>query len=119
MHYFIHIKRSGENKNKVMFSYLSSLIELGYFDVIYINFLIVGHTHGPDDQYFSVISKKLFWACFIGSPLSFEELIKIAHAKPEHRPHVVKRISVIYDVVAALTPFINEAIKFHQVWSPI
>jgi hypothetical protein len=98
-----------------MFTYLSALVELGYFDLIYVNFLIVGHTHGPDDQYFSVLSKKLHWARFIGSPLSFDELLKQAHTRKEDRPYLVKRISIIYDVKAALTPFVNNAIKYYQV----
>jgi hypothetical protein len=98
-----------------MFTYLSALVELGYFDDIYINFLIVGHTHGPDDQYFSVLSKKLHWARFIGSPLSFEELLKIAHARPEDRPYLVRRISIIFDMKTALAPFINNSIKYYQV----
>ena len=106
---------SGENKNKYMFTYLSALVELLFFDEVYINFLIVGHTHRPNDQYFSVLSKKVFWARFIGSPISFDELMKIAHANPENRPFLLKRIRVIYNVVAALEPFINPKIKYYQV----
>ena len=42
-----------------MFAYASVLIELGYFEGIDINFLIVGHTHSSIDQYFSVLSKSI------------------------------------------------------------
>ena len=37
-----------------MFAYLSLLVEQGHFDEIRVNFFIVGHTHAPIDQYFSV-----------------------------------------------------------------
>lgn len=98
-----------------MFAYLSALVELDYFDEIYANFLIVGHTHGADDQYFSVLAKKISWARFIGSPLSFEELLKIAHSDQKDRPFLVKRISIIYDVMTALKPFVNSTVKYFQV----
>jgi hypothetical protein len=98
-----------------MFAYFSALVELGYFDTVYLNFLVVGHTHGPDDQYFSVLSKKIHWARFIGSPLAFDELLKIAHAEPEHRPYVVRRIRVFYGVRAVLTEFINTKIKYYSI----
>ena len=42
-----------------MFAYASALVELGYFDAIDTNFLIVGHTHSSIDQYISVLSKAI------------------------------------------------------------
>ena len=42
-----------------MFAYASALVENGYFDVLEVNFLIVGHTHSSIDQYFSVLSKAI------------------------------------------------------------
>ena len=41
----LQLDNCGENKNKVMFSFLSLLIESHIFDTIHANFLIVGHTH--------------------------------------------------------------------------
>jgi hypothetical protein len=52
-----------------MFAYASALVELGYFDAIDTNLLIVGHTHSSIDQYFSVLSKAIKSAEFIGLPL--------------------------------------------------
>jgi hypothetical protein len=48
----------GENKNKEMFCYASLLVELGSFDTVNINFLVVGHTHCNLDQTFSVCHRK-------------------------------------------------------------
>lgn len=46
-------------QNKEMCCYAALLIELGLFDEININFLIVGHTHCNLDQNFSVLSNKI------------------------------------------------------------
>jgi hypothetical protein len=106
-----------------MFAYANSLVENGYFDVLEVNFLIVGHTHSSIDQYFSVLSKAISSAEWIGSPLSLQALCSQAH-KPtrggndeiiERRPSVNRQIEVYYDVVSALKPYINDQIKFFQV----
>jgi hypothetical protein len=70
-----------------MFAYASALVELGYFDAIDMNFLIVGHTHSSIDQYFSVLSKAIKSAEFIGSPISLQALCSQAH-KDRARPSV-------------------------------
>jgi hypothetical protein len=113
--YFLNIIYSGENKNKYLFAYLSMLIELGHFDEIYVRFLIVGHTHSDPDQMFSVLTKKIKSTQFIGSPISFRELLKIAHNNKELRPAVVREINVVYDMKEALKPYINPDIKNYQI----
>lgn len=97
-----------------MFAYASALVELGYFDAIDINFLIVGHTHSSIDQYFSVLSKAIKKAEFIGSPISLQALCSQAH-KDRARPAVNRQIEVYYNLVDALKPYINNKIKFYQV----
>jgi hypothetical protein len=98
-----------------MFAYLSMLIELGHFDEIYVRFLIVGHTHSDPDQMFSVLTKKIKSTKFIGSPISFRGLLKIAHNNIELRPAVVREINVVYDMKEAFTPYINPDIKNYQI----
>jgi hypothetical protein len=92
---------------------MSLLIESFVFDRIEVNFLIVGHTHSSIDQYFSVLSARIHSTFFIGSPLALMNLLKQAHSskKIECRPTVCRQISVYYDVVQALKPFINKSIK--------
>ena len=97
-----------------MFGYASALVELGYFEAVDINFLIVGHTHSSIDQYFSVLSKAIKKAEFIGSPISLQALCSQAH-KDRARPAVNRQIEVYYNVVEALKPYINNKIKFYQV----
>ena len=97
-----------------MFAYASALVELGYFDAIDMNFLIVGHTHSSIDQYFSVLSKAIKSAEFIGSPISLQALCSQAH-KDRARPAVNRQLDVCYNIVDALKPYINKKIKFFQV----
>lgn len=52
-----------------MAGFLSKLIEDREFDEIQQYFLIVGHTHSYIDQYFSVLSKAIRHAAFIGALL--------------------------------------------------
>lgn len=69
----------GEFKNKFMMAYCSLLVEFKRFDTIRMNFLIVGHTHNLIDQYFSVISTKIYQAMFIASPMALHALIMMSH----------------------------------------
>ena len=48
-----------ENKNSIVFGYLSKLEEKCIFKKIKVNFLLVGHTHDHIDQMFHRFSKKL------------------------------------------------------------
>ena len=44
-----------ENKNRFLFSYLASLVELEIFDEVSLNYLLVGHTGNEVDQLFSCL----------------------------------------------------------------
>jgi hypothetical protein len=50
---------SGENKNNIVLSFLSHLVDLSVFRNIYYNFLLVGHTHCDLDQCYGWIYKKM------------------------------------------------------------
>ena len=41
-----------ENKNQIVFGYLNMLVELGIFQKVKVDFLIVGHTHSHIDHMF-------------------------------------------------------------------
>jgi hypothetical protein len=96
-----------------MFGYLSMLVEAKIFNTIYINFMIVGHTHSTIDQYFSVFSTCIKGKAFIASSLSLEELLKTAHKGESinKRPSFVKKLSVYYNYKAFLQPYLNTTIK--------
>ena len=46
-----------ENKNSIVFGYLSMLVKQGVFRKVKVNFLLVGHTHDHIDQTFSTFSR--------------------------------------------------------------
>ena len=50
---------SGDNKNKYVFGYFSSLVSNGTFNTVVLSFLVVGHTHEDVDQLFSTIGAHL------------------------------------------------------------
>ena len=63
---------------------MSQLVEECYFDKIEVFYLIVGHTHNILDQWFSVLSKAIRAADFIGSVLALHTLYKFAHDDDEN-----------------------------------
>jgi hypothetical protein len=95
----LHYDNSTENKNKTMFFYLSMLVELDIFDVVNVDFLMVGHTHSSIDQYFSQLSKIIGSAPFLGTPLALHHLFK-THLN-ERRPLVCRSVEVYFDCTAA------------------
>ena len=84
-----------------------------FFDEIQANFLIVGHTHSSNDQYFSVLTRAIKNSHFIASPLSLMELLKISHKIEaiSKRPSIVRSLTVYYDIKTALQPYISKKIK--------
>jgi len=104
------------------------LVQEKVFKKVELFFLIVGHTHASIDQYFSVLSRLILKTNFIGSPLALENLLLthnvdrqlsgIAWTSEENRkafPLLVKKISVVYDMKKALSPFINHQIRFYSI----
>jgi hypothetical protein len=91
-----------ENKNKALFGYLSLLVETEQFREIEANFLIVGHTHSSIDQYFSVLSRKIRAAGFIGTSMSMQYLLQHAHGDSTKRPLVYRPIEVSFQQILFL-----------------
>ena len=91
------------------------LVQQLHFEEIYINFLIVNHTHNIIDQFFSILSKALGRCNWIGSPMSLVNLFDVCHHDIASKPGVQRELRVIYDVVKAWKPFINEDIKYYNV----
>lgn len=96
-------------------------------------FLIVGHTHTSIDQYFSVLSRVIWRSHFLGSPLSLEHLLanelmekslsgsswannsEVNERKLKSKPLLVRKLTVVYDMKAALLPLINEKIHYYPI----
>ena len=95
-----------------MFAYFSLLVEIGTFDIIEVNFLIVGHTHCSIDQYFSILSRGIRRCEFIESPIALWNLYQGVHKNPKRRPSVNRQIDTIFDMKAALQPYLNPCKNF-------
>jgi hypothetical protein len=74
----------GSNKNTYLFSYLAWLVERGVFDVIYVSFLPVGHTHNGPDRIASRISNAVRR---VDIP-SEKVLLELIHGSHNPRPEV-------------------------------
>jgi hypothetical protein len=110
---FFSFDNSGENKNRSVFAYFSLLVEMKILQRIELYFLIVGHTHTPLDQYFSVLSRRIKSVRFVGSPASMRDLLKHAHSDLTKQPVVSKLLPVLYNVKEAWAPYIAP-IKYYQ-----
>lgn len=100
-----------------MFCYASLLLELGYFDEINLNFLVVGHTHCNLDQLFSVVANKIFHSAFIASPLAMWSLYSVAQKETYRRPkpeHVI-HLKIVHDYVKFFAPYVNTYLKYYGV----
>ena len=111
---WLQFDNCGDNKNKEIFGYYSLLVESFSFDEIEIAFLIVGHTHASIDQYFSVISRAIQKAAFIGTPVALLELIRRCHDESWNQPAIIREIKVYYDMKAMFAPYINKKIKYYN-----
>lgn len=127
-----------------MFAFSSLLVECGYFDEVYLSFLVVGHTHCSIDQNFSVIAKKIFRSRYILSPLAMRELMNQSNAILRTRAKLEREavlkgqnkskvdnycdaniflnccddhiiVEVVPDYKSLFKPFLPKGIKFHQV----
>jgi hypothetical protein len=87
---YLQIDNCGENKNKVMFSFLTDLVRRGIFSKVKAGFLMVGHTHEDIDQLVSTIAHyfKAYKTC-CADPESLAEEIRNAFTDAKHKPTVV------------------------------
>jgi len=114
-----------------MFAYLSHLVQARKFTQIrvsfllyfylqsfptkfvpQINFLVVGHTHCPLDQYFSVLSKAILKAIFIASPEALMELFDTAH-----KIEVADQLSGTGSKCMLLSSTVSVSLSFNRVVS--
>ena len=98
-----------------IYFYASQLIEKLHFEELFMNFLIVGHTHNILDQYFSVLSKAIGKCEWIGSQMSLANKFDTCHSIPSEKPGIQRELRVIYDVVTAWAPYLNSDIHYYNV----
>lgn len=81
---------TGDNKNRYVFAFFSLLIHLGIFREVYVNFLLVGHTHEDIDAMFGRWSSKLKSNSYPTIPLLMKSFMD-AEEKPVI-PHLIEEV---------------------------
>ena len=61
-------------------------------DTIYMDVLVVGHTHSTIDQYFSVLASRINSTHFIGSPMALWDLFEQLEGRL--KPKINRKIEV-------------------------
>ena len=111
-----------------MLIYLCLLVELCWFRVIYLGFLVVGHTHALIDQTFSAMKRRINHAKFIASPAAMMKLLA-ADSAPEiatgrsgksvaskyRVPAAQHQVAVVHDYKTLLTPYFDKAVSMYNV----
>lgn len=98
---------SKENKNKYLFAFWTYLIEMGVFEVIYVNFFMVGHTHTDIDQVFSVVAGKLDHV----DTYTFDHWLRevqTCYIEPQQRIRDIDYLWALHDYRSWLNPHIQE-----------
>jgi hypothetical protein len=105
---------SGENKNKFVFAFLSSLVTKGMFDSIVVSFLPVGHTHEDVDQVFSQMVHLLADNPLTLSLDEFDELLLKLARRTTKFPCEIIRKKAMLDYKKYITPYILPGVRGHK-----
>ena len=115
---YLQLDNCSENKNKVLFGFLSDLVGRGVFEEIHTGFLMVGHTHEDIDQFFSVISAWLRkWETICPDIEALENAIIAAFSSKSKPPPKIIRLHApqIFDYDSFYIPQLNEKLAYHSV----
>ena len=100
-----------ENKNKYVFSWISTLIAFGWFNTVEVYFLPTGHIHEKNDACFILISNALkTYNCITPDDFINIFILKAYNCVTE-KPNV-KSIYNIYNWKDWITPYLNN-LKSH------
>ena len=118
---YLQLDNCSENKNKVLFGFISHLVSKGVFAEAYIGFLMVGHTHEDIDQFFSIISahlRKLETICPDFQSLETEIANSFLQSKKNKSqlPNIRRLCAVeIFDYDRYYLPHINAMLAHHSI----
>ena len=94
---YIQVDGGSDNKARPFFAYADWLVKSGRFDVVYISFLLVGHTHADYDRYFVPITMELRKE----KVCSLDDLLKIyKKAYQKEAPKVIEHVKSVPDYFA-------------------
>jgi hypothetical protein len=103
----LQMDNASDNKSKQILAFMAYMVEMQYFDVIKLSYLIVSHTHEDIDQWFSVFSrfikKILMQILTIGA---FIRALSEAFKTKKCAPKCVEEIQYCYNT-KPLTQFLD------------
>ena len=102
---------AGDNKNRYVFAFFSLLVHLGIFREVYVNFLLVGHTHEDIDAMFGRWSTKLKSNNYPTIPLLMKSFMD-AEEKPVI-PHLIEEVPDFKGFLDGYLCAGKEALKGH------
>jgi hypothetical protein len=114
--FYLQVDNCGENKNRILFSFLTHLVRTGTFQKVKVGFLMVGHTHEDIDQFFSVIAKHLRKVHILcpDQPSLFKAVHE-AFEKPADRPVVMTFDATdIVDYRVLYDPRMDDEFHYYQ-----
>ena len=113
---YLQADNCGENKNKVLFGFLTHLVRLGVFQKIKVGFLMVGHTHEDIDQFFSVLAGHLLAPHVICPDIeTFVDEIKKAFHDEKMKPEIIfLQARNMFDFKTLYTAAVDKSISYHQ-----
>ena len=95
-HLILQFDNCSENKNNFMMMFCTILVDLGYFDIIEIYFLVVGHTHCPLDQVFSQLLLVLFLSLSLSLCLSSSLSLSVSLSLSLTHTHILFVLKLIF-----------------------
>jgi hypothetical protein len=102
---------TGDNKNRYVFSFCSLLVHRGVFREVYINFLLVGHTHEDIDAMFGRWSWKLKASDYPTLPLLMKSFMDAE--KQPIIPHLIEEVPNFKAFVEGYLCFGNDTLEGH------
>lgn len=85
---FLQLDNVNTNKNVYVFAFAAILVKSGLFEEVYINFMIVHHTHDIIDQFFGCIGRQLKIEDYM-TPQEIFDMIRECYTTPSgHKPEV-------------------------------
>jgi hypothetical protein len=102
---------AGENKNRFVFYFWSLLVVKGIFREVYVNFMLVGHTHDDIDALFGRWSMLLKKDSFPTIPLLMKSFMEVESIPTI--PHLIEEVPDFKGLIAGCIAQGDEALEGH------
>jgi hypothetical protein len=102
---------AGDNKNRFVFYFWSLLVAKGIFREVYVNFMLVGHTHDDIDALFGRWSMLLKKDSFLTIPLLMKSFMEVESIPTI--PHLIEEVPDFKGLIGGCIAEGDEALEGH------